>query len=125
MNLSGSAVKLLVKKYKVGLSDLLIICDDLDLEFGRLRLRTAGSSAGHRGIQSIIDSLKNQEFNRLRIGIGRPKEILEASEYVLSPFKRAEKFQVQEIIETALLCCQCWVENGANKAMNIFNKRSL
>lgn len=125
MNLSGLAVKPLVKKYKIDLNDLLIVCDDLDLEFGRLKMRACGSSAGHRGMQSIIDSLKKEDFARLRIGIGRPShKDLETADYVLSAFSKKEKVQVSEIIERALGCCQSWVTKGVTETMNAFNKRS-
>ena len=76
MNLSGSAVEALCDKFDISLSDLLIVCDDLDLEFGSMRLKAKGSSAGHRGIQSIIESLGSNDFARLRIGIGRPRGLI-------------------------------------------------
>jgi len=72
MNLSGLSVSRLVKKYNVALSDLLVVCDDLDLPLGRIRLRGGGSSGGHKGVSSIISSLGSQDFPRLRVGIGRP-----------------------------------------------------
>jgi PTH1 family peptidyl-tRNA hydrolase len=124
MNLSGGAVKLLLKKYKIGPEDLLVICDDLDLGFGRIKLQPAGSSAGHRGIQSIIDSLASSEFCRMRIGIGRPQGDLEASEYVLGNFNKRENIQLAAIINSALDCCRSWAGEGAEKCMNIFNRRA-
>ena len=123
MNLSGGAVKLLLKKYKINLEDLLVICDDLDLEFGRIKLQPHGSSAGHRGIQSIIDFLGSSEFCRMRIGIGRPKGDLEASEYVLAHFNKKENTRLPAIINNALDCCRSWTLAGTEKSMNIFNRR--
>jgi PTH1 family peptidyl-tRNA hydrolase len=123
MNLSAEAVKPLLKRYRLEKRDLLIVCDDLDLEFGRLKIRSQGSSAGHRGIQSIIDSLKGNEFGRLRIGIGRPKKEIEASDFVLSHFNRREKADIPKIVDKAGECCRVWVEEGVDKAMNIFNKK--
>jgi len=123
MNLSGMAVSRLKKKYKVSLTDLLIVCDDLDLEFGRLKLRPSGSSAGHRGVQSIIDSLESNEFARLRVGIGRPHKGTEAADYVLSEFSKKEKPQVKEIVGQALDCLGLWVSEGITEAMNFFNNR--
>jgi len=141
MNLSGSAVSRLLKKYKVGIESLLVVCDDLDLKFGRLKLRPSGSSAGHRGIQSIIDSLKCEEFARLRLGIGRPPHQLqnsvsqtsnwcggrpnkgiETADYVLAEFSKKEKTQVRETIEKARGCCESWATKGTIQAMNIYNK---
>jgi PTH1 family peptidyl-tRNA hydrolase len=124
MNLSGAAVKALLKKYKIALRDILIVADDLDLEFGRLRIRPSGSSAGQRGLVSITESLGTQEFARLRIGIGRPNANMEASDYVLSPFNRKEKAQLKQIIENAADCCKSWITKGITETMNIFNARS-
>ena len=121
MNLSGEAVRPLLKKYKVELGDLLVVCDDLDLEFGKIKIRFQGSSAGHRGIQSIIDSSGSNEFSRLRIGIGRPVNA-DASDYVLSHFKRNEKIQLPEIINRAKDGCISWASEGVEKSMSIFNR---
>lgn len=125
MNLSGVAVKALVKKYKIDDSgNLLVICDDLDLEFGSMKLRPSGSSGGHRGLESIINCTGTNDFARLRIGIGRPGIGFDISEYVLAPFSKAEKGQVREIIEKAVDCCQSWVSEGVSKSMGTFNKKT-
>jgi len=124
MNLSGEAVKLLLKKHKAGLGDLLVVCDDLDLEFGRLRLRAKGSSAGHRGIQSIIGHLGSNEFSRLRVGIGRPGNHIEAADYVLEHFNKKESGELAGIIKNAAECCESWVNEGLEKSMGEFNKRN-
>jgi PTH1 family peptidyl-tRNA hydrolase len=124
MNLSGEAVKALLKKYNVRLEDLLIVCDDLDLEFGRLKLRPAGSSAGHRGIKSVMDILGQADFNRLRIGIGRPKASKDPAEFVLERFNSQEKKEIPEIVSRTLECIDCWVSEGTQKCMNIFNRSS-
>ena len=123
MNLSGIAVSGLLKKYRIDLADLLVVLDDVDLEFGRLKLRPSGSSGGQRGLQSIIDSIGSQGFARLRIGIGRPQQNLQTSQYVLSPFHKKEKEQVGQTIERAAQCCQAWVRKGVTETMNIFNQR--
>ena len=124
MNLSGRAVATLLKKNKAAAEDLLVICDDMDLELGRLKLRGSGSSGGHRGLESIIVSLASREFSRLRIGIGRhPGERREAAEYVLSPFNREEKKRVVKIVDKACACAMAWVIEGTEKTMNLFNKK--
>ncbi len=123
MNLSGSAVKQLLKKYKVEPGDLLVACDDLDLEFGRIKIKPGGSSGGHRGLESIISSLGTKEFNRLRIGIDRPHPRQDAADYVLSVFNKEEKCQLKEVIEGAVACCLSWIIEGINKSMDIFNRR--
>lgn len=122
MNLSGLAVKALLKKYRIDLENLLVVCDDLDLELGRQKIRASGSSGGHQGLKSVIDSLKSDRFSRLRIGIGRPQINTEVKDYVLSPFTQQERGQVKKIIAEASLCCRVWVREGVTKSMNIFNQ---
>jgi len=124
MNLSGIAVSALLKKYRVNLNNLLVVLDDLDLEFGRLKLRSSGSSAGHRGLNSIIDSLGTTGFARLRIGIGRPFKDLDATKYVLSPFTRIEKEKVRQIISQAVKCAEVWIIKGITETMNVFNPKA-
>jgi len=126
MNLSGIAVVALLKKFKVDGKDLLVVCDDLDLELGKIKIRPQGSSGGQRGMESIIERLGTQDFCRLRIGIGRPKSSgsQDTAKYVLSGFLRKEKAAVKQIEEDAVNCCMSWVENGIVQTMNIFNLRS-
>ena len=112
MNLSGLAVKALLKKFNVNPRDILVVCDDLDLELGKMKLRPQGSSGGQRGLESIIERLGTRDFGRLRIGIGRPKNSQDAAKYVLSGFSRKEKAAVKQIEEDAVSCCLSWVENG-------------
>jgi len=136
MNLSGIAVSALIKKYKIdlprpareerGLDNLLVVCDDLDLDFGVIKIRPSGSSGGHRGLGSIIDSLGSREFSRLRIGIGRPlRDNTDAASFVLSPFAKKEKGKIKEIIENACDCCRVWAMKGIVESMNIFNPALL
>ncbi len=106
----------------IDLENLLVVCDDLDLDFGRLKIRPAGSSGGHLGLRSIIDSLKNDKFARLRIGVGRPKNDVAIPGYVLSPFTKQEKKECRDIIEKACHCCAVWLSEGISKTMNIFNR---
>ncbi|MCX5669592.1 MAG: aminoacyl-tRNA hydrolase [Candidatus Omnitrophica bacterium] len=122
MNLSGIAVKALFKKFKVDEKDLLVVCDDLDLELGKIKIRPQGSSGGQRGVESIIEHLGRKDFCRLRIGIGRPKSSQDAANYVLAGFLRKEKPAVKQIEEDAVSCCMSWLENGIVQTMNIFNK---
>jgi peptidyl-tRNA hydrolase, PTH1 family len=124
MNLSGVSVKALLNKFKITPQDLLIVCDDLDLDLGRMKIRPGGSSAGQRGVKSIIEHLDTENFSRLRIGIGRPKNQADAAKYVLAGFLRKEKEAVQEIKEEAVSCCLSWVEKGINETMNIYNKET-
>lgn len=125
MNLSGIAVSALTKKYKIDLENLLVVCDDLDLGFGAIKIRPNGSSGGHRGLGSTIDSLGSQKFSRLHIGIGRPSHNnIDVAGFVLSPFTKKEKEKNKEIIEQACYCCCTWVRKGITESMNIFNRAS-
>ncbi len=122
MNLSGMAVSALLKKFKIASSrDILVVCDDMDLDLGRIRIRPQGSSAGHRGVSSIIEKIGTPEFNRLRFGIGRPGPGKDAAHYVLEGFGRREKAAVEEAMENAVRCCLSWAEQGITAAMDGFN----
>ena len=122
MNLSGNAVRALVKKYKAALVDLLIVVDDLDLELGRQKIRPGGSSGGHKGLESVAESLSTREFARLRIGIGRPHRGIDSAEYVLMPFLKKETEIIDGIMGEALECCRSWVADGIDKTMEKFNR---
>lgn len=98
MNLSGEAVSLVVNYYKINVSDILVICDDLDSPVGRVRLRDKGASGGHNGLKNIILHLGTADFKRIKIGIGRDK-LIDVASYVLSHFKDEEKNLINEAIK--------------------------
>jgi len=125
MNRSGEAVKRIIKEKNIGLKDILVIYDELDLDFGILRFRRRGNPAGHNGMQSIIDTLGNNEFNRLRLGIGKPKNKDLIVDYVLSNFSKKEKKAINLVIQESVNACKVWIECGIDKAMNNFNKTAL
>ncbi len=104
MNRSGESVSQFVRFFKLKPEEVLVIYDDLDLPLGKLRLRLRGSSGGHRGLQSVIDSLGTCNFPRLRIGIGRPERKEEVVDYVLSPFKDEELPTVEDAVSRAASC---------------------
>lgn len=120
MNLSGQAVGPLLHWYHAELSDLLVICDDLDLPLGRIRLRQHGGSAGHKGMRSIMETLGTQEFARLRIGIGRPAHG-EPQDYVLGNFTLDEQIAMQNAYDRAAAAVESFVVDGIAVAMNKFN----
>lgn len=124
MNLSGVSVGALLKKFKAKPEDLLVVCDDLDLDLGRMKICQKGSSGGHRGLNSIIGQLGSQNFNRLRIGIGRPRKNQDAAGHVLSGFSPKEKIIVQEVKVDAVDCCLSWIDNGIVETMNMYNKKT-
>ena len=125
MNLSGESVSLLLEKYKVLKENLLVICDDLDLDIGRVRLRPKGSSGGHKGLNSIIEYLRTSDFPRLRIGIGRPlskdriKDRIKG--FVLSRFDKEDGALIKKALDRAIDCCRLWLSQGITQAMNRFN----
>jgi len=121
MNLVGHSVAPLVRFYRVPLDQLLVVCDDIDLPMGTLRLRPRGGSAGHNGLRSIFESLGSQDFPRLRVGIGRPPGRMDPSDYVLRGFDPAELADVDSILTRAADCCLAFVKDGIQFAMNHFN----
>lgn len=120
MNLSGLAAKALRAKYNVALDRVLIVHDDLDLPFGRLRVRKGGSSAGNHGMDSVIESFGTKEVIRFRVGIGRPAG--DGVDYVLSPFTEAERAQLPEVVARVADAVEVAVEHGLEKAMTDFNR---
>lgn len=125
MNVSGMAVKAVSREYAIPRQNILVVCDDLDLAFGRLKLKTSGSSGGHKGIASIIEALGTQDFARLRIGIGRPQGYKQPRDYVLSAFNKKERIALKPVFERACLCCVSWVTQGGAVTMNIYNKNAV
>ena len=121
MNLSGLCVKKIVDRFKVGVRDLLIICDDFNLPFGKLRLRGQGSSGGHNGLSSIADSLKTEDFARLRVGIGSPQEGVDAADFVLSGFSETEKTHLVQLISRTCQCALEWASCDIESVMAKFN----
>ncbi|MGQ9492959.1 MAG: aminoacyl-tRNA hydrolase [Anaerolineae bacterium] len=120
MNLSGQAVRPLLRWYHVPLSALLVVYDDLDLPLGKIRLRQRGSSGGHKGMRSIIEALGSEDFPRLRIGIGRPMRG-NPQDYVLSNFEPDECILMEEAYERAIAAIELFITAGIVAAMNNFN----
>ena len=123
VNHSGIAVKSLVTKRNIELSSVLVVCDDLDTEFGQLRIKPKGSDGGHNGLTSIIGHLGSGGFARLRCGIGRPTGKKDTVNFVLAEFTKQEKKVLNDFVEEATACCLLWLKDGINKAMDQFNKR--
>jgi PTH1 family peptidyl-tRNA hydrolase len=121
MNQSGLSVKKMADRSGISPEDILIVCDDLSLAFGKMRLRPLGSAGGHNGLRSIIENLGTNQFSRLRLGIDSPKVEGSTVDYVLANFTPAEKKGLPDLINHALDCVTCWVAEGAQVAMNRFN----
>jgi len=130
MNLSGQSVARLVKKFAINLNDLLVIHDDLDLPPGRIRIRSGGGSAGHKGVDSIITELGSPGFIRIRVGIGRPQTSVGSSEiceadiitYVLSDFSPEEKQVITQLLPRVSAAIITILTEGLTAAMNSYNR---
>ena len=124
MNLSGEAVRPLAGRLKLAPEEILVISDDLDLPFGRLRLREGGSDGGHNGLKSIIEELGSDRFKRLRVGIGRPVPH-HGADYVLSTFEGSEAAALDTVLDTAAAAVKAVLSGGMVRAMNEFNSRDI
>jgi PTH1 family peptidyl-tRNA hydrolase len=123
MNDSGRSVGPLMTYFGVDPKDLVVIFDDLDLELGKIRLRQKGSAGGHNGMKSIIAHLDGlQKFDRIKVGIGRPKGRMSVVDHVLSPFHGDDAITISQAIDQATKACEDYIENGDfSKTMNQFN----
>lgn len=121
MNLSGECIIPMMDYFDVEDNQIVVIYDDLDLQVGKLRLRQKGSAGGHNGIKSIIQHLGTQEFNRIRIGIDRPKNGMKVSDYVLSKFSEDEKPDMMEAINKSASACEDWLSKKFLDVMNTYN----
>lgn len=120
MNDSGLSVAAAAAWNKLGPDQILVVCDDLDLEPGTLRIRRKGSSGGHKGLKSVADALGTTDFPRLRIGIGRPARE-DAVDYVLDRFTGSQRKLVREAVGLAADAAACWCNQGIDHCMNRFN----
>jgi peptidyl-tRNA hydrolase, PTH1 family len=123
MNDSGIAVSDCLKRWEVRPEELLVICDDLSLPVGRIRIRANGSDGGHNGLKSIIAHVGSSDFPRLRMGIGPNPPDYPAEKYVLKPFHKSEKKIVKEMIQTAREAVEYTIAEGVEKAMNRYNAK--
>lgn len=122
MNLSGDSVVQFVNYFDIELSDILVIQDDLDLVFGNYKLKTNSSDGGHNGIKSIINRLSSKEFARLKVGISNNKSI-DTKDYVLGSFSKKEKEEFSSMQETFNKIINCFVKQGIERTMNIYNTK--
>lgn len=123
MNLSGPAVKGLLERYELKPDRLIVVYDELDLPWGSMRIRMNGSAAGHNGVKSLIGSLGTNEFTRIRIGI-HPGNPVKGEQFVLAPFKRAQKQDVEETVGRAADAVEFIIAEGAAQAMTKYNRRA-
>lgn len=111
MNTCGPAVVSILRYYKAGPEDLLVIHDDIDLPFARLRLQHARGTGGHNGVKSIVQSLGNNEFHRLKVGVGRPPGRMDPAAFVLRSFSRSEREEVDFLVQDAADVVEQWIDD--------------
>jgi PTH1 family peptidyl-tRNA hydrolase len=121
MNLSGKAARKIRRKFGIDPQYVLVIHDDIDLKPGVIRVRKGGSSAGHLGLQSVIESLGTADFTRIRVGVGRPPPGMDPAAYVLAEMKGAELEEFLSWCERAAAAAEVVVIDGLEKAMNLYN----
>jgi len=115
----------LVRKHEIDpQQDLIVIYDELDLPLGTIRIRERGSSAGHNGMQSVINALETQEILRIRLGIAPDHPVKDGSRYVLSQFKKSQLVALDELLDTAAEAVKVILEEGRSAAMNRFNRKN-
>jgi PTH1 family peptidyl-tRNA hydrolase len=121
MNLSGRPVSAALHWHHFTKKDLLVICDDVNLPFGHLRIRDRGGSGGQKGMRSIIESLGTEEFARLRIGVGGGHAGADVARHVLSKFSLSRRAVMEPVLELAADAVECYLRDGLETAMNRFN----
>ena len=123
MNRSGEAVRKVLFFFQRGMEDLIVIHDDLDLSFGRLRFKRRGGDGGHQGVRSIIESMGGNTFRRLKVGIGRPPKGVDPAEYVLTSYNETERAQLEKVISEAAESLRLMLLEGVEEAMNRFQRK--
>jgi PTH1 family peptidyl-tRNA hydrolase len=123
MNLSGSSVKGLLERYELKPDRLILVYDELDLPWGAMKIKPKGSAAGHKGPKNVIASIGTSDFPRVRLGIhsGHP---VNGEEFVLQPFKRAQKQEVDELVGRGAAAIESIIAEGVEKSMTVFNRRA-
>jgi PTH1 family peptidyl-tRNA hydrolase len=122
VNTSGPVIKGLLDHFRVVPANLIVVHDDLDLDFAKVRVKQGGGSGGHRGLNSISAALGVKDFARIRIGIGRPPGRMDPSDFVLSPFSPKERPEIEVALAEGADAAIAVVRDGVNAAMNRYNK---
>lgn len=121
MNLSGECVREVADFYKLNPDEIIIICDDINLDVGRLRIRKKGSAGGHNGLKNIIAHLGTEEFPRIRVGVGEKTEGWDLADYVLARFDKDSEPVIREALANVVGAVETWIAEGIDAAMNRFN----
>lgn len=123
MNLSGPSVKGLLDRYELKPDRLILVYDELDLLWGAMKIKPKGSAAGHKGPKSVIGSIGTNEFCRVRLGIN-PGHPVDGEEFVLRPFKKSQKTEVEEAVAKGAAAVESIIAEGVEKSMTVFNRRA-
>ncbi len=118
VNVTGESVREAARRYLSVPADFLFVCDDVNLDFGKLRLRDSGSAGGHHGLESAIEGLGSTEFPRLRVGVRNERMPKELSGFVLERFQKEELAEIKNILDKAASVCEAWLEEGFQAATN-------
>ena len=121
MNLSGECVREVADFYKLNPDEIIIICDDINLDVGRLRIRKKGSAGGHNGLKNIIAHLGTEEFPRIRVGVGEKTEGWDLADYLLARFDKDSEPVIREALANVVGAVETWISEGIDAAMNRFN----
>jgi peptidyl-tRNA hydrolase, PTH1 family len=124
MNLSGRSVVAAMNFHNIAIEDLIVIHDDLDIPFGRVKLKDEGGHGGHNGLRSLLQELGSGRFVRMRIGIGRPLHD-DAADYVLSSFSSDEKANLPQLLDCVAELLKLVIEEGIRKAMGLYHNKEL
>jgi len=125
MNRSGPPAVAFLEKFCISHREILVIHDDIDLEFGRLKIKKKGGDGGHKGIRSMMDALETGDFTRLRLGIGRSEADEDVVDHVLGQFNNREQASLTDFIDHASKAAVTVLKHGVNTAMNRFNRKSI
>jgi peptidyl-tRNA hydrolase, PTH1 family len=125
MNRSGPPLLALAQELHIFCREMVVIHDDIDLAFGRVKIQKKGGSGGHRGLGSIIAAFNTQKFIRLRLGIGRPANRAEVVDYVLDKFAPEEVGRLDALLSVAASAVETILNQGTMMGMNVFNKRGV
>jgi PTH1 family peptidyl-tRNA hydrolase len=124
MNRSGEAVGPALRFWKLGVEDLVVVHDEIELEPFRVQLKVGGGDSGHNGVKSLNAHVGTREYARVRVGVGRPPPAIDPADWVLGQWKRADDAEVEASVERAAEATRLCVELGAAKAMNQVNRRA-
>jgi PTH1 family peptidyl-tRNA hydrolase len=125
MNESGRSVRACAEYYRIEPENIVVVHDDIDLDLGRIKVARNGGSGGHKGVDSVFQHLGTRAFNRVKIGVGRPRYNEAVEEFVLSPFYKDEQAVVDSVIEGAIKGCELFVGQGVVSAMNFMNRQNF